>query len=232
MKKQNIKPILCVVTSDNVNGLSKIPTGYWLSELLHPVNQFLQANIPYKIVSIAGGKPPIDPASMDLKDTVNAKLFNDANIKKELDNTPAIESVKSEDYSGVFFAGGHGPMWDFPNNQSIHRIVREIYERHNVVAAVCHGPCALINVQLSNKEYLVRGKKLVSFTNNEEIENKTTAIVPFLLETELSNHKADFKAMPNWSDNVIIDGNLITGQNPQSAASLGKAVAEFVIKNH
>lgn len=108
--------------------------------------------------------------------------------------------------------------------------MREIYEKGGVVSAVCHGPCALINVQLSNGEYLVRNKNLVSFTNAEEEENKTVAIVPFLLETELTNRKANFKAMPNWSDNVVVDGNLVTGQNPQSAADVGKRVVEILSK--
>lgn len=229
MKAQDIKPILCVVTSAKFNGDSNVPTGYWMSELFHPIDEFRKACIAFQIASIEGGTPPLDPASMDLKDAVNAALYSDAEIQKRLRNTARIDSVKPSDYSAVFFAGGHGPMWDFPNNRNIHRIVREIYARGGVVSAVCHGPCALINVQLDNGEYLVKGKNIVSFTDSEERENGTTDIVPFLLETELSNRRAKFKGAQNWADNVVVDGNLVTGQNPQSAASLGKAVAELLV---
>ena len=225
-----IKPILCVVTSNNVKGSTGLPTGYWLSELIHPLNEFEKAAIDYEVVSIKGGEPPIDPASMDLKDEVNAKFWNNEKFRNQLRNTRKIDDVKSEDYSAIFFAGGHGPLWDFPNNPIIHNIVREIYERGCIVSAVCHGPCALVNVQLSNLDYLIKGKKVVSFTNNEEIEVQSTEIVPFALETSLTNHHASFQTTSNLADKVVIDGLLFTGQNPYSAASLGKSIADALLE--
>ena len=119
-------------------------------------------------------------------------------------------------------------MWDLPNNADVHRLVREIYERGGVVSAVCHGPCALANVQLSNMDYMIKGKQLVSFTNQEEIESGSNDVVPFMLETELTNHKALFQGKGNWSDNVVVDGRLITGQNPQSAAHVGAEIVELL----
>ena len=107
-----------------------------------------------------------------------------------------------------------------------------MYEKGCIVAAVCHGPCALINVQVSNLDYLVKGKKVVSFTNNEEIEVQSTEIVPFALETSLTNHHALFETTSNWADKVVVDGLLITGQNPYSAASLGKAVVEAILEKN
>ena len=144
----DIKPILCVVTSNNVKGSTGLPTGFWLSELIHPLNEFEKAGIDFEVVSIKGGEPPVDPDSMDLKDEVNAKFWNNEKFRNLLKNTRKIDDVKSDDYSAIFFAGGHGPMWDFPNNSAIQCIVREIYERGDIVSAVCHGPCALVNVQI------------------------------------------------------------------------------------
>lgn len=227
-----IKPILCVVTSNGVKGSTGLPTGYWLSELIHPLNEFENAGLDYEVVSIKGGEPPIDPASMDLKDEVNAKFWDNAKFRDRLRNTRTIDEVKSEDYSAIFFVGGHGPLWDFPNNVAIHNIVREIYERGDLISAVCHGPCALINIQLSNLDYLIKGKKIVSFTNDEEIEVQSTDIVPFALETSLTNHHALFQTTSNWANKVVVDGQLITGQNPYSAASLGKAVADALLEKN
>ena len=101
------------------------------------------------------------------------------------------------------------------NKADVHRLVREIYARGGVGSEVCHGPCALANVQLSNMDYLIKGKQLVSFTNQEEIESGSNDVVPCMLETELTNHKAVLQGKGNWSDNVVVDGRLITGQNPQ-----------------
>lgn len=229
---KKIKPVLCVVTSNNVKGSTGIQTGFWLSELIHPVDQFEKAGISYEIVSIKGGEPPVDQMSMDLKDEINAKFMNDEAFMKKLKNTRSIDQIKASDYSAVFFAGGHGPMWDFPNNQFIHQIVRQLYENGDIVSAVCHGPCALVNVQLSNEDYLIKGKKMTSFTNGEEVESQSTEIVPFSLQTCISNHHALYQETPNWSDNVIVDGHLVTGQNPYSAATLGATIAKMLIEKN
>ncbi len=225
------RKVLCVVTSNGTKGSSGIPTGLWLSELTHPVSQFRKHGIDFEIVSIKGGTPPIDPASISVKDEINEEFMNNPSLLEMFNNTRSIDKVKSSDYVAVLYSGGHGPMWDFPNNPFIHTITREIYENGGIVSAICHGPCALFNVQLSNTDYLIKGKKLVSFTNNEEIEAQFTDIVPFLLQTALSNHQAIFQEKPNWSDNVIVDGNLITGQNPQSALDLGEVLSQAVLNN-
>lgn len=110
MDSKKIKPILCVVTSCDTNGTSGVKTGFWLSELVHPLNEFRKAGIDFENVSILGKTPPIDPQSMDLSDKINAEFYNCPCFQKRLANTPAIDSVKASDYSAVFFAGGHGPM--------------------------------------------------------------------------------------------------------------------------
>jgi len=229
--KQVKKPVLCVVTSNNVKGESDIPTGFWLSELTHAIHQLETAGLQYGLASVKGGEPPIDKDSLDLSDPVNAHYMNDAHFQHELKNTLKIDDADASKYSAIFFAGGHGTMWDFADSKGIQRVTKEIYENGDVVSAVCHGPAALVNVKLSDGSYLVNGKKLAAFTNKEEDEVQGTDIVPFLLETALVNDGALHQEAPNWSKNVIVDGRLITGQNPASAAGVGEEVAKY-LTNH
>ena len=223
-----MKKILCVVTSNNVKGATGIPTGFWLSELTHPLEKFAAAGISYDIASIKGGKPPIDGDSLDFNDAVNKKFWDDVDFQAKLANTIKLDDAKAENYDAIFFAGGHGVMWDFADSAAIQKITREIYERGGIVSAVCHGPAALVNVKLSDGKYLVDGKTMTSFTDGEEAAVQATDIVPFLLETELKAHGANHIAAANWSDHVEADGRLVTGQNPASAAGVGNAVVKLL----
>ena len=223
-----MKKILCVVTSNNVKGATGIPTGFWLSELTHPMAKFETAGYETVIASIKGGKPPIDPVSLNFDDAVNKKFWDDEKFQNKLANSLKLDEVDAKDYAAIFFAGGHGVMWDFADSAAIDKVTREIYEKGGVVSAVCHGPAALVNVKLSNGEYLVSGKNLTAFTNAEEDEAQGTAIVPFMLETALKNHGAKHHAAANWSNNVVVDGRLVTGQNPASASSVGDEVIKIL----
>ena len=223
-----MKKILCVVTSNNVKGATGIPTGFWLSELTHPMAKFETAGYETVIASIKGGKPPIDPVSLNFDDAVNKKFWDDEKFQNKLANSLKLDEVDAKDYAAIFFAGGHGVMWDFADSAAIDKVTREIYETGGVVSAVCHGPAALVNVKLSNGEYLVSGKNLTAFTNAEEDEAQGTAIVPFMLETELKNHGAKHHAAANWSNNVVVDGRLVTGQNPASASGVGDEVIKIL----
>ena len=223
-----MKKILCVVTSNNVKGATGIPTGFWLSELTHPLEKFVAAGIAYDLASIKGGKPPIDGDSLDFNDAINKKFWDDADFQAKLSATIKLDDAKAENYDAIFFAGGHGVMWDFADSAAIQKITREIYERGGIVSAVCHGPAALVNVKLSDGKYLVDGKTMTSFTNGEEAAVQATDIVPFLLETELKAHGANHIAAANWSNHVEVDGRLVTGQNPASAAGVGNAVVKLL----
>ena len=223
-----MKKILCVVTSNNVKGATGIPTGFWLSELTHPLEKFCAAGFEYALASIKGGKPPIDGDSLDFTDAINKKFWDDADFQAKLANTIKIDDVNPKDFDAIFFAGGHGVMWDFADSAAIDKVTREIYERGGIVSAVCHGPAALVNVKLSDGKYLVDGKNLTSFTNGEEAAVQATDIVPFLLESELKNHGANHHAAANWSNHVVEDGRLVTGQNPASAAGVGAAVVKLL----
>lgn len=226
-----MKKILCVVTSNNVKGATGIPTGFWLSELTHPLAKFVAAGISYDIASIKGGKPPIDGDSLDFNDAINKKFWDDADFQAKLAATIKLDDAKAENYDAIFFAGGHGVMWDFADSAAIQKITREIYERGGIVSAVCHGHAALVNVKLSDGKYLVDGKKMTSFTDGEEEAVQATKIVPFLLESTLKAHGANHIAAANWSDHVEVDGRLVTGQNPASAAGVGDEIVKLLRRN-
>ena len=223
-----MKKILCVVTSNNVKGATGIPTGFWLSELTHPMSKFEDAGFETVIASIKGGKPPIDPVSLNFDDPINKKFWDDKNFQRKLENSVKLDDVDAKNFDAIFFAGGHGVMWDFADSSAIDKVTREIYENGGIVSAVCHGPAALINVKLSNGQYLVNGKNVTGFTNSEEDEAQGTSIVPFMLADKLTEHGAIHHAAANWSNNVVVDGRLVTGQNPASAASVGDEVVNLM----
>lgn len=222
--KPDLKPVLCVVTSHPIKGASGVPTGFFMAELTHPMKVLEDAGIKTVIASIRGGQPPVD--GFDLSDPANAWFWNETDFQHRLSSTPALATLNGEAYSAVFFAGGHGTMWDFRDSKDAQRIIREVYESGGIVSAVCHGPAALVDAKLSNGEYLVKGKNLAAFTNNEEVEVQGTSVVPFLLETALREHGAIHHEAPNWSENIVTDGRLITGQNPASAHGVGVALVD------
>ena len=182
------KPVLCVVSSHPIKGASGVPTGFFLAELTHPLKVLEDAGLKTTIASIRGGQPPVD--GFDLSDSVNAWFWNETDFQQRLATTPALSELNGSDYSAVFFAGGHGTMWDFRDSHDAQRIIREVYESDGIVSAVCHGPAALVDAKLSSGEYLVKGKNVAAFTNKEEEEVHTTDVVPYLLETALREHGA------------------------------------------
>jgi putative intracellular protease/amidase len=219
---ETIKPILCVVTSHPIRGDSGEPTGFAMVELTHPLEVFEAAGIPVEIASIRGGHPPID--FFDLTDPVNDRFWKDKAFRKALAHSLVLGDLDPSRYSAVFFAGGHGTMWDFADSQAVQTIIRKVWESGGIVSAVCHGPAALVNATLSDGSYLVAGKKLAAFTDEEEAEVKYTKIVPYLLATTLKERGALHQPAPNWTEKVVTDGRLITGQNPASAHGVGQAV--------
>lgn len=210
--------ILFVVTSHGELGDSGKQTGYWLSEVTHPWS-VLGEKYEIDVVTPQGGRPPVD--GFDLSDPINRKFWDDPKWQERMSTTMSPDQVTPSDYKAVFFAGGHGAMWDFPDNKRLAEIASEIYENGGFVAAVCHGPAGLLNVKLNDGSYLIDGKRLDSFTNEEEYLNGTAKIVPFLLQSQLEERGCIYDTMKPWSDHVVRDGHLITGQNPQSALSLG-----------
>lgn len=224
-----MKKVLFVVTSCNVKGNTGLKTGFNLSEVTHPLEKLEEAGFDIEIASILGGEAPLDGFEDLINDKVNAKYWADTKFRNAIAHTLKLENVDDSQYKAIFFAGGHGTMWDFPDTPAVQKIITKMWESGKVVSAVCHGPAALVNVKLSDGSYLVNGKKIAAFTNGEEEEVQSTNVVPFLLETALINHGALHQHSANWSNNVAVDGRLVTGQNPQSAASVGEAVAKILL---
>ena len=213
--------ILFVVTSHGELGDSGRKTGYFLSEVTHPWS-VLGEKYDIDVVSPKGGRPPVDGFNLD--DPINRKFWDNPEWQDKMSSTITPDQVNPSDYKAIFYAGGHGAMFDFPTNKKLAEIASAIYENGGIVAAVCHGPAGLINILLPDSSNLIKGKKLDSFTNAEEEVNGTVAYMPFLLQTALVNKGAIFDCGAPWTDHVIVDGQLITGQNPQSALSVGKAI--------
>ncbi len=222
-----IKPVLFVLTSHGIKGSSGEPTGYYLAEVTHPLAELEAGGIRVEFASIEGGEPPVD--GLDLEDSTNARYWNDNAFRDAVRQTKRLQDVDAADYSAIFFAGGHGTMWDFPDSPEVQRVTREIYESKGPVGAVCHGPSALLNVTLSDGSYLVAGKRISSFTDSEERAVKLDRVVPFLLADKLTERGAKHQPAPDWSCQVVVDGRLVTGQNPQSAAEVGKTLRELLL---
>ncbi|MDO5624066.1 MAG: type 1 glutamine amidotransferase domain-containing protein [Pseudomonadota bacterium] len=219
------KPVLFVVTSCAVKGDSGIPTGFNLAEVTHPLHKLQAAGFAVEMASIQGGSAPLDGLE-DMNDPVNAHYWADKDFRHAIAHTLRLDDVEPARYGAVFFAGGHGTMWDFPDSAAAQRLIRAVYEQGGIVSAVCHGPAALVNARLSDGSLLVAGKHLAAFTDAEEEEVQSTHVVPFLLASTLTQRGATHEGAPNWHEKVVVDGRLITGQNPQSGAALGAALAE------
>lgn len=220
--KTTMKKILFVVTSHSELGNTGKKTGFYFSEVAHPY-YVLSRDYEIDIVSPQGGAAPYE--GLDPNDTISMGLYNQAEFRKKIGSTLTPAQVNPDDYCAIFYAGGHGVMWDFPDNKELTAICAKIYEAGGVVASVCHGPAGLVNVTLSDGTPLVAGKHLVSFTNTEETINGTASVVPFMLETVLLEKGCTFEQQKPWSDFTVEDQRLITGQNPMSALTLGYRIA-------
>ena len=174
---------------------------------------------------------PIDPNSIDENDEDNQRFLKDAALMRKVITTKKISDANYKDYQAIVFAGGHGTMWDFPNNEDVKSLIKNIYENNGVVASICHGPSALVNVKLSNGKYIVDGKKIAVFTNIEERIAGLTNEVPFLLQSTLIKQGGiDESGMIPWTEHAVADQRLVTGQNPRSAHKFGKLIVEELKK--
>ncbi len=203
-------------------------TGFHLAEAARPWDVLSEAGYTVDFATPAGGAAPIDPSSRDLDDADNAKFMRDERVKKQLEDTPALVKLDLSQYAALYFPGGHGTMWDLPDNDDVQRAAREMYEDGKVVAAVCHGPAALVNVKLSDDRWLVDGKTLSVFTDAEEKAVEKDSIVPFLLGSKLAERGAKLAEADNFEKSVSVDGRLVTGQNPASARGVGEAIRDLL----
>lgn len=221
------KRVLHVVTNVSRFGDSVEPTGLWLSELTNAHDVFATGGCEQRLVSPQGGACPLDPRSLkwpNLDATAKAWLADPPRMKM-LSNTARPDEIDPARFDAIYFTGGHGVMWDFPDDAKLQRLTCEIYERGGIVAAVCHGYCGLLNAKLSNGLLLVAGRHVTGFSWFEEILAGVKKKIPYNAEEEIKGRGALYeKALLPFVSNVVSDGRLVTGQNPQSAKATAKQV--------
>lgn len=214
--------VLIVLTSHDTLGETGKETGFYLAEVSHPVAVFDRAGLRIDYVSPKGGKAPM--TGIDREDPLNTAFLDNPEKMKQVENTLKPSQVQPDDYDAIFYAGGHGTMWDFADNKELAEIAASIYEKGGLVSAVCHGPAGLVNIKLSNGDYLVAGKTLSCFTNEEEEAVELTNVVPFLLEDALKERGAKIVKAANFASQVSECDRVITGQNPASAGGVAEAI--------
>src|SRR5580704_13102467 len=217
--------ILMVLTSHDRLGNTGRKTGFWLEEFAAPYFVFRDAGVDLTLASPKGGQPPIDPKS-DLPENQTpamTRFKQDAGAQKQLSQTAKLSDMKSEDFDSIFYVGGHGPMWDLADNPDSITLIESFYDSGKPVAAVCHSPAVFHRVMYRG-EPLVKGKRVTGFTNGEEAAVNLTRIVPFLVEDELKRIGGLYEKAPDWQSFAIVDGRLITGQNPASSTAAAQAL--------
>lgn len=214
------KRILHVVTNVGHYDDAAHPTGLWLSELTHAYDVFGAHGHEQHLVSPRGGATPIEPRSLKWPyfDQSARRGQADRALSALLASTARPAQVNARDYDAIYFTGGHGVMWDFPEDVALQAITRDIFERGGIVASVCHGYCGLLNTQLSDGRLLVAGRRLTGFSWLEEVLAGVAREVPYNVEMEMRQRGALYeKALLPFTAKVVTDGRLVTGQNPQSA---------------
>lgn len=219
------KNILMIVTNhDQID--AQHPTGVWFEEFAVPYKLFREQGYLITVASPKGGQAPLDPRSVPDDEQAKAQ----AEALQVLKETQPLSSLNLENYDAVFFPGGHGTVYDFPVPE-VGQIASQFADAEKVVGAVCHGPAAFVEAKLSDGTPLVQGRRMTGFTNAEEQALQLDKLVPFLLESRLRELGAEFVTGATFSDHLVVDGNLITGQNPQSSASTAKAVIDALVSS-
>ncbi len=220
--------ILIILTSHDKLGSTGKPTGFWLEEFAAPYYAFLDAGAQVTLASPLGGQPPLDPKSdePDAQTDATERFRKDAKAQAALASTQRLADVSADTFDAVFFPGGHGPLWDLAENGYVNSLIRDFEQAGKVVSAVCHAPGVFRHVKTEAGDYLVKDKKVTGFSNAEEDAVGLSDVVPFLVEDMLKDHGAHYSSGGDWQPHIVVDGRLITGQNP--ASSVG--VAQEVIK--
>ena len=216
--------ILIVLTSHDQLGSTGKKTGFWLEEFAAPYYVLKDAGAAITLTSPKGGQPPLDPKS-DLPENLTEltrRFRSDKVAQAELANTKKLADVSATDFDAVFYPGGHGPMWDMPDNATSIALIEAFVKADKPVGAVCHAPAAFVNVCRKDGEYLVKGKRVTGFTNAEEKAVGLAEVVPFLLEDRLKERGGLYGKGADWTPHVEVDGKLVTGQNPASSGPAAK----------
>lgn len=219
------KKMLVVLTNTAKYPTFKRATGLWLGEAVHFVEKVDAAGYTVDYVSPQGGYVPIDPHSLQMAPDLDWQWYDDKRFMTRLGTTLSPGQVKADDYSVIYYTGGHGVMYDFPDNQPLQELARKLYENGGIIAAVCHGVVGLLNIKLSDNSLLLKHRQVTGFSNTEEKLAELDKVVPFLTENEMVGRGGVYSKHDDpWMPHVVEDGRLITGQNPASTALLAEHV--------
>jgi putative intracellular protease/amidase len=218
--------VLIVLTSHDELGDTGRKTGFWLEELAAPYYRFAEAGWEIVLASPRGGRPPLDPKSNEpgFQTDQTRRFEADPEATAALANTVRLDSVSADDFDAVFYSGGHGPLWDLAEDADSARLIETTLRSGKPVALVCHAPGVLRHVVGEDGAPLVRGRRVTGFANSEEEAVQLTAVVPFLVEDELTALGGVYSKVEDWAPYVVRDGLLITGQNPASSAPAADAL--------
>ena len=224
--------ILIVLTSHSQLGNTEGKTGFWIEEFATPYYIFKDSGAEIILASPNGGQPPIDPKSDEPENQTEATIRykKDNELLNLMSNTIKLENITSVDFDGVFYPGGHGPLWDLTTNKKSIELLEEFWNSKKPIATVCHAPSVLLNAKDENGNYLIKDKKVTGFSNTEEKAVQLDEIVPFMLEDELKIKGGIYSKKDDWSSYVVKDGLLITGQNPASSAAVANELLSLLKK--
>lgn len=220
--------VLIVLTSHAELGNTGEKTGFWLEEFASPYYRLKGAGLQLTLASPKGGQPPLDPKSdqPDFHTDATRRFENDTAAQEKLANTAKLADMNAQNFDAVFYAGGHGPLWDLYNDSDSIALVETFIATGKPVAAVCHASAVLLKAKGPDGQSLVQGKQVTGFSNSEEAAVELTDVVPYLLEDQLVAMGGIYQKVDDWNPLAVVDGLLITGQNPASS----DAVAEALLK--
>jgi putative intracellular protease/amidase len=218
--------ILFVLTSHDQLGNTGRKTGFWLEEFAAPYYVFADAGAAITLASPKGGQPPLDPESdkPDSQTDATERFKKDNETQRRLANTVKLTDVSADNFDAIFYAGGHGPLWDLAEDPESIVLIEVMHAAGKPVAAVCHAPAVLRDTRTQDGAPLVKGLSVTGFSNTEEAAVQLTDVVPFLLEDALKAKGANYSKGEDWQPYAVTDGNLITGQNPASSQLVAKTL--------
>jgi len=225
-----IMKVLMVLTSHDELGNTGKKTGFWLEEFAAPYYVFKDAGADIVLASPAGGQPPLDPKSdlPDFQTEATHRFAGDPAAQQALASTLKLSEVKAEDFDTVFYPGGHGPLWDLAESDTSITLIESFERAGKPIGFVCHAPGVLRHVKAANGEPLVKGRRVTGFTNSEEAAVELTDVVPFLIEDEFQALGAHYEKAGDWQPFTVVDGRLVTGQNPASSESAASALLKLL----
>lgn len=222
--------VLMILTSHDKLGDTGKKTGFWLEEFAAPYYVLLDAGAEITLASPAGGQPPLDPQSdvPDAQTEATERFKQDDAAQRALATTTKLAEIDSDKFDAIFFPGGHGPLWDLAENADSQRIIETFIADNRPLAAVCHAPAIFKDTKGADGTSVVSGRRVTGFTNTEERAVGLTEIVPFLVEDMLKANGGLYEKGPDWVSYVVVDGKLVTGQNPASSEAAAMELLKLI----